>query len=70
MYCGSMRCLAMLALTATSCGVVTGIEVTAPPTTTERATPISLADQRGQQTTLAALLEHGDVALVFYRGHW
>lgn len=56
-----MRSLAVLAMFATSCGVITGIEVTAPPTTTERATPFPLLD---------AYLGRGDVVLVFYRGHW
>jgi hypothetical protein len=61
--------LAVMAL-ASGCGVVTSIEVTAPPTVAATATPFSLADQRGVNVTLASLLATGDVALVFYRGHW
>ncbi|MFN0249977.1 MAG: hypothetical protein ACKV2T_24050 [Kofleriaceae bacterium] len=50
--------------------MITGIDATAPPTTSESASPFTLADQRAQPTSLASLLEHGDVALVFYAGHW
>lgn len=65
-----MRSLGVLALAASSCGAITGIEVTAPPTTTEQATMFTLADGAGQATSLSALLARGDVALIFYRGHW
>lgn len=64
-----MKSLASVVLLA-GCGLVTGIDVTAPPTATERATPFVLADATAQPTALAGLLAHGDVALVFFRGHW
>lgn len=63
---------AVLALAATGCGLVTGIEVTAPPTVTAAApaAPFALAAQDGRTVALAELLAAGDVVLVFYRGHW
>jgi len=61
---------AALLLAASGCSLVTNIEVTAPPTVAATATPFALGDQRGSEVTLASLLATGDVALVFYRGHW
>jgi hypothetical protein len=65
-----MRFLGALALAASSCGVVTGIDVTALPTTADQASPFTLADGSGQATALSSLLARGDVALIFFRGHW
>jgi hypothetical protein len=65
-----MRCLVVLALIGSGCGVITGIDATAPPTTSDRASSFTLADQRATPTSLSTLLAHGDVAIVFYRGHW
>lgn len=70
MYAAPMRCLAVLALAATGCGAITGIDGAAPPTTSDRATPFSLPAAGGQETSLDALLARGDVALIFFRGHW
>jgi hypothetical protein len=60
----------VLALAATGCGVIAGIDVTAPPTTTERSTNFELDNQTGTLTSLSELLARGDVALIFFRGHW
>jgi cytochrome oxidase Cu insertion factor (SCO1/SenC/PrrC family) len=65
-----MRWLVVLALIGSGCGAITGIDATAPPTTSDRASTFTLADQQAKPVTLAGLLEHGDVALVFFRGHW
>jgi peroxiredoxin len=40
------------------------------PKVGERAPEFTLADQRGEQVSLAELLRDGPVVLVFYRGEW
>ena len=66
-----MRSIALV-VAATGCGVVTSIEVAAPPavTATDLAPPFALTSHQGQTVRLADALTAGNVVLVFYRGHW
>lgn len=70
MYCPLMRFLGALAMLAMGCGAVTGIERTAPAPRLQRAPDFKLDNGAGSVTSLSALLATGDVALIFFRGHW
>jgi len=66
-----VRSIALVVATA-GCGVVTSIEVAAPPavTATDLAPPFALMSHQGQTVQLADALAAGHAVLVFYRGHW
>ncbi len=57
----------LFAIAAAGCSV-TGIDVKTAAPAASTATPFSLRDQNGTAFDLADT--HGDVVLVFYRGHW
>jgi cytochrome oxidase Cu insertion factor (SCO1/SenC/PrrC family) len=61
---------AILALVSSGC--VTAVQVTHEATLTTHASApdFTLTAQDGKPVALASALEHGPVALVFYRGFW